>query len=730
MSNIMNFRKINSRLWSGGQPNAEQIKWLHSAGVKVIINMAPYDPRYSIEDEPGLVSSLGMTYHHYPMDFNKPMVDEYQLMRAALRAHVDEHVFVHCAANYRVTVLLGRYGVDELCWAPEKSDALIASVWRLEDFPVWEKFASELSQLAGGLTALNSPYDIDAIIDAVELFLVKADGDLFDTQGRDHLRRQIARLIAASEPLQFLLPGFPCKSPNHIDKCFGTEPDFGEVMALRQLDSLAKAVTDQYAPGCRVTILSDGISFNDIVEVPDDVRQRYNKRLRSLCPSPSIAWQELQALLPNARSDGDVRAALERAGGATEPIYRSAVLANTHDKLCSYLYNDIRLCRRPDQSEDDYLSDVAERAARMMRRGMGLNTLIDRHFPDHIRLSVHQYDNAGPKFTFGFVPGATRVTQPWHAVPVLSLVGKLELIGHASVDKARHALVTLDEQPWLYLEVENEQCLGFQYRVLKYPGFGMEISGVGKDGLEYLPTQLLQILMSQFGFVCIRDVDFPQQSELTSYCAGFGQIYYWKFGAVHIVKPAEKPDGFVHSLEKTPLHWDLSMLPLDHEQVRENEWFAASHFMLYCKIPPQPGEGHTTVVDGRTVMEIAGPQAVKRWRSTYVTYNTPMTYFGGAPRTYPLVMPHPHTGEDIFRYQEGSESILQRFTASIGTLPTEDSEKIIASLNGLVYDPRCILAHEWQAGDLLIIDNWRTLHGRLPMSEQSRSRELWRVQVY
>lgn len=571
---------------------------------------------------------------------------------------------------------------------------------------------------------------IDCIIEALEPFLVRSREDLFDTLGRDYLRQRLTHFTVALKPVEFVLPGFPCKSPNHIDKCLGAEPDFGEVTAIRQLDALAKAVTDQYAPGCRITVLSDGTSFNDILDVSDDVRRQYNTGVRSLCLSPSIAWTGLHTLLPHARSDNELRAALERAAGPRQPIKSNPELAETHDKLCSYLYNDIRLLRRPDQSEDDYLSAVAERAAQMMHRGKGLNALIEHHFPNHIRLSVHQYDNAGPKFTFAFVQGTTHVTQPWHAVPVLSLDGKLKLVGHSCVDKNRHVLATQDQRPWLYLETANERCRELQYRVLKHPGFGMEISGLDVGDLDHLPPQWLQILISQFGFVCIRGVDFEQQLELTRYCEGFGEIYYWTFGAVHVVKPADKPDGFVHSLEKTPVHWDLSMLPLDHELVKEDEWFTASHFMLYCKAPPLPGEGCTTVVDGRAVIEIVGPKVINRWRSTLVTYNTPMTYFGGAPRTYPLIMSHPHTGDDVFRYQEGSESALQQFTASIDTMSTEDSRNFIDSINDLVYDPQCMLAHEWRAGDLLLVDNWRTLHGRLPMSEQSRSRELWRVQVY
>ncbi|QKO12761.1 hypothetical protein HAT91_01103 [Dickeya solani] len=107
-----------------------------------------------------------------------------------------------------------------------------------------------------------------------------------------------------------------------------------------------------------------------------------------------------------------------------------------------------------------------------------------------------------------------------------------------------------------------------------------------------------------------------------------------------------------------------------------------------------------------------------------------MTYFGGKPRTYPLVYAHPKTGKKAFRYQEGSDSDLQKFTVEVEGVSGQESQAFIGELDRLVYDERCMIAHDWDQGDLLIIDNWQTLHGRLPMTEASRGRELWRVQVF
>jgi len=579
---------------------------------------------------------------------------------------------------------------------------------------------------------------LNAISDVFEGFLIKDRNDQFASEGHVHFKEKLLPYIEAGEPIEFVLAGFPCKSPNFVEKSFGVMPDYGEVVALKRIEELSRSVASVYAPGCQIILISDGFTFNDIVGVPDAVCDAYNKSLRSIAGLHAVVWKELSDFFPHADTAEKLRKALIKNASlpckGIEDLKRRALcnleLSTAHDKLCGYLYNDMRLHRQDGQSDDEYLSALGQKAYEMMYRGMALNALIEQHFPDAVRLSVHQYSNAGPKFTLGFVAGATKVLQPWHSVPVLRRSGTVELVPNACVDKEAHALLTSDGAPWLYLELDKPSDGQFTYTLVKKPSFGVEISSTGNTALESLSADFMQSIVRQFGFVCIRDSDFKEMEELTRYSQRFGEIYHWKFGAVHVVKPADKPDGFVHSLEKTPLHWDLSMLPLDHEKVKDNEWFAASLFMLYCKQPPQPGEGCTTLVDGRLVLDMIAPERKTQWSRMTLTYDTRMTYFGGVPRTYPLIYRHPETGEQILRYQEGSDSELQKFSVSVDGVSASESSLLTHEIDRLIYDEQCMIAHDWRAGDLLIVDNWLTLHGRSAMSPSSKSRELWRVQVY
>jgi len=125
-----------------------------------------------------------------------------------------------------------------------------------------------------------------------------------------------------------------------------------------------------------------------------------------------------------------------------------------------------------------------------------------------------------------------------------------------------------------------------------------------------------------------------------------------------------------------------------------------------------------------------GLRTARQWQGIDLTYYTRMTYFGGSPRSYSLVDLDPRSGERVLRYQEGCQSSLQTLEQKVQGHDEAFQQALISQLDELVYDPECLIAHEWQAGDLVLIDNYQTLHGRLPMSAASAARELWRVQVY
>ena len=147
LSEIHNYRPVDARLCTSGQPSVVQLRHIAEAGFETIINLALHDdPRYSLPDEPLQVRALGLVYVHIPVLFKAPTEDDLLAFFAALRAHEDRRLWIHCAANIRVSAFLGLYRVIRQGWSEERAFELMNSLWQPD--AVWSAFISGM--LSGG----------------------------------------------------------------------------------------------------------------------------------------------------------------------------------------------------------------------------------------------------------------------------------------------------------------------------------------------------------------------------------------------------------------------------------------------------------------------------------------------------------------------------------------------------------------------------------------------------
>ncbi len=137
---IRNYKKVNEGLITGGQPTGDQLRSVAEEGFQDVVNLATEDPRYALNDESGLVRSLGMTYHHIPVVWDNPKGEDLEKFEACMKGLDGRKVLVHCAANYRVTAFYAMYAFRNLGWTREQAKDFIASVWQPEKHEVWGKF--------------------------------------------------------------------------------------------------------------------------------------------------------------------------------------------------------------------------------------------------------------------------------------------------------------------------------------------------------------------------------------------------------------------------------------------------------------------------------------------------------------------------------------------------------------------------------------------------------------
>lgn len=82
---IYNYRKVNDQLITGGQPTEEQLKSVAEEGFTTVINLATLNPRYSLDDEAGLVQSLGLTYYHIPVEWDNPQASDFETFERLMK---------------------------------------------------------------------------------------------------------------------------------------------------------------------------------------------------------------------------------------------------------------------------------------------------------------------------------------------------------------------------------------------------------------------------------------------------------------------------------------------------------------------------------------------------------------------------------------------------------------------------------------------------------------------
>src|SRR5207237_3657156 len=106
LSEIYSFRAVGDKVGTAGQPTQEQFRMVREAGFEAVINLALPTSDNAIANEGSVVTGLGMSYVHIPVNFKAPTSQDFNAFCRVLDAFEGQRVFVHCAANMRVSAFL------------------------------------------------------------------------------------------------------------------------------------------------------------------------------------------------------------------------------------------------------------------------------------------------------------------------------------------------------------------------------------------------------------------------------------------------------------------------------------------------------------------------------------------------------------------------------------------------------------------------------------------------
>ncbi|MCW8932582.1 MAG: protein tyrosine phosphatase family protein [Gammaproteobacteria bacterium] len=142
IESIYNFKKISSLIATAGQPDEDELHDIAQAGYEVVINLGLHDAEYSIPNEKKILAQYKINYVHLPVSFQAPKLNQYYDFEKILTSISNKKIFIHCAANKRVSVFIALYQVLVMKLPLQEVRENIYSIWQPDD--VWEQFISSV----------------------------------------------------------------------------------------------------------------------------------------------------------------------------------------------------------------------------------------------------------------------------------------------------------------------------------------------------------------------------------------------------------------------------------------------------------------------------------------------------------------------------------------------------------------------------------------------------------
>ena len=138
LEDIYQFVQLSDRVATAGQPTEIQYPAIATAGYQTVINLALKESANALPNEDMIASNLGLAYIHIPVLWEAPTLENFQEFVNVMNANKDRKIFVHCAANMRVSAFMYLYRqlhnqIDE-----ETAQLDLAKIWAPNE--VWQNF--------------------------------------------------------------------------------------------------------------------------------------------------------------------------------------------------------------------------------------------------------------------------------------------------------------------------------------------------------------------------------------------------------------------------------------------------------------------------------------------------------------------------------------------------------------------------------------------------------------
>jgi protein tyrosine phosphatase (PTP) superfamily phosphohydrolase (DUF442 family) len=142
LKSMFNFLALSETLITAGQPTEQQLAMVKDSGYQTVVNLALGSAHNALADERSTVESLGMRYVHIPVEFDRPTPEDFDRFCDLMKENGDQPLFVHCAANFRVSAFMYLYRQIYLGWGADDAISDLHKIWTPN--AVWQQFINEV----------------------------------------------------------------------------------------------------------------------------------------------------------------------------------------------------------------------------------------------------------------------------------------------------------------------------------------------------------------------------------------------------------------------------------------------------------------------------------------------------------------------------------------------------------------------------------------------------------
>jgi pyoverdine/dityrosine biosynthesis protein Dit1/AcrR family transcriptional regulator len=272
---------------------------------------------------------------------------------------------------------------------------------------------------------------------------------------------KIRYFTSQNQPIHFVLPAFPAKSPN-TTKVLGSLPDLGEEIALVTLENLCKEIQSIYAPGAHVTICSDGRIFSELVGVTDVDVTKYVRSVQEMIDAHALqsvdivnledllagdSFDELRTQVLNTYAE-DLDELHARLG--TNPEFK-----NMFNGIHRFISDDRRFLF-PEVSATKVKEQSKPIALKVIQHSNAWTRFLGNVYPTSVRISIHPYPSHSDKIGVRLTRATDNWITPWHGVIVLQNDGYV-LMKRSEAEAIGATLVLRDGRPYFYSTVADTQ---------------------------------------------------------------------------------------------------------------------------------------------------------------------------------------------------------------------------------------------------------------------------------